>query len=288
MKIKFDKEKKEWIELPPYSKEGFYIDRKLFQKLMAVKMIQKKRYDCVFIIDGDRRTGKSILGMTCAWIISDETLTINNFAIGAADATKKIKKLPDRSILFLDEGSTIFSSKDSMKKELKQLIKIMDVIGQKEMVFIIILPSFFDLIKSISVRISRFLIHVYTDKDLNRGRFGFYSRKGKKLLYLMGKKNYDSYKHPPPKFKGRFTDFHVPFYDEYLKLKKRTLIKVLDNKPEKIPEEYKIQFRKEMVKRNLGNKDKLKTKQIASLFGLSERTIETDAKFIRENQNLEK
>ena len=131
MKIKFDENKNEWIELPKYSKDGIYIDKKLFAKLKNIRMIQGKGYDCVFIIDGDRRTGKSILGMTCAWILSDEKVTLDNFALSSADASEKIKKLPDRSVLFLDEGSTIFSSKDAMKKEVKQLIKIMDVCGQK-------------------------------------------------------------------------------------------------------------------------------------------------------------
>ena len=70
MKINFDNKKQEWIELEKGSKEGIYIEPKLYEKLKNIKKIQKKGYDTLFLIDGDRRTGKSILGHTLAWILS--------------------------------------------------------------------------------------------------------------------------------------------------------------------------------------------------------------------------
>ena len=285
MKIKFDKKKKKWIELELDSEEeGIYIDRKLFQKLMKVKEIQNKGYDCVIIVDGDRRIGKSIMGMTMGWILSNETLTLNNFAIGCDDAMQKIKSLPDRSILFVDEGGMVFNSKDWAKTELKKLIKVLDVVGQKEMVFIIVLPSFFDLIKNIAVRISRVLIHVYADSNLNRGRFSFYGRKSKKVLYALGKKNYDSYKYPSPKFRGRFTNFKVPFYEDYLKLKKKTLYEVLDNSPKFTLEDQALTLRRDIVKKNMEREDSLSNTKLGIILGVGEQTIRRDIKFIKKNE----
>ncbi len=273
MKIEFDKDKKKWIVLPKNSKKGVYINERLYKKLQNIWAIQKKGYDAIIIIDGGRREGKSILGMTIAWILSNCQLTTKHFAIGSNDAKKKIKNLPDRSLLIVDEGSIIFSSKDAMKKELRELLKILDVVGMKEMIFIIILPSYFDLVRSIAVRFSRFLLHVYTDEKKNRGRFGFFGEREKPILYSLGKKNFDSYLKPNAQFTGEFTNFQVPFYDEYLKLKRKTLLHVLEGDPEVISSTHKANVLKELIKKNEESEDKLTQKQLGNLFDVSERTI---------------
>ncbi len=273
MKIKFDKTKKEWIELDSESKEGIYIDGFLYDKLKNVRKILKKGFDCPIILDGGRREGKSILGMTIAWILSDETLTLDNFAIGIDDAIEKLKKLPDRSILFVDEGSMVFNSKDAMQKELRQMVKILDVIGQKEMIFIIVLPSFFDLIRPVASRMSRFLLHVYTDEQMNRGRFAFFGKKSKNLLYVIGKKNYDSYARPSADFVGRFTDFKVPFYDAYLRHKTKTLFKALEKPSKEISKSDLNKFRKEIVKEVEERGKKIPIEQLSDVLGVDIRTI---------------
>ncbi len=166
--------------------------------------------------------------MTAAWYLSDAKLTIDNFAVGMSDAADKIDKLPDKSILFVDEGSLVFNSKDSMTREAKKLQKILDVVGQKNMIFIIVLPSFFDLNKSIATRRSKFLLHVYTGNDMKRGRFTYYGENKKRLLYMVGKKNFGSYNKPKSDWLGNFDDFQLPFDEEYKKLKKKSLKESLD------------------------------------------------------------
>lgn len=278
VKLKFDEEKKEWIKLPKGSKEGIYLDNYLLKKLENVKAIIKKNYDCVFLIDGKERIGKSTLGMLCGWYLSNTKINTTNFATGCMDASKKIKELPNKDILIVDEGSLVFSSKDAMRKELKQLIKILDVCGQKNMIFIIILPCFFDLIKSIATRRSRFLLHCYSDDKLNRGRFAYFGEREKQILYEFGKKNFGSYRKPSANFIGRFTDFNPPFYNEYLKIKNKSLIEALDTKAPLSERETKINFKREFVLANQKNKDKLSTVQLANLFGVSTRTIVRYAK----------
>ena len=132
--LEFDKKNKRWNET---EKSDFWIDRYLLKKLKSLKMIQNKNWDGVIIIDGKERSGKSILGIICGWFLSDCKLGINNFARGLNDAAKKIANLPDKSILIMDEGSTVFSSKDSMSGAQKKLVKLMDVVGQKNLIFII-------------------------------------------------------------------------------------------------------------------------------------------------------
>lgn len=205
----------------------FYLDGFLKEKLDNVKeIVHKRNFDCVFLIDGLERIGKSTLGITCGYYLSDGNFTAENVCVDSIDAVKKIESLPDKSVLLLDEGSLIFSSRDSMAKEQRKLMKIMNVVGQKNMIFIVVLPSFFDLNKQIAVRRSRFLIHCYSDEKLNRGRFAYYGEDKKKLLFSLGKKNFDSYAKPKSNFFGRFTDFN-PLGEEYLESKKKSLFSAL-------------------------------------------------------------
>lgn len=167
-------------------------------------------------------SGKSTLGFICGWYITDGKLTLNNVCEGTEDAVKKLEKLPNKSILIIDEGSLMFSSKEVMRTEQKRLIKILQVIRQKCMCLIIVSPSFFELNKYISIDRSRFLLHVYTDKNLKRGRFSYFSQKKKQKLYIFGKKNFNSYAKPRADFVGTFSRFD-PFGEAYKELKLKSL-----------------------------------------------------------------
>ena len=193
----------------------------LYKKLMNIKKIQKAGWDCCFIICGDERSGKSTLGLTCGWILSDGKLTIDNIAADTSDAIAKLESLPDESILIIDEGSLMFSSKDSMRKEQRQLIKILNIIGQKRMILIICLPDFFDLNKYIVHR-ARFLLKTYADKNLTRGRFMFWGSNKKNILYEVGKKHFNSYAYPKSNFKARFKEFN-PLGQAYIRAKEKSL-----------------------------------------------------------------
>ena len=211
------------------NKKEFYMEDFLKQKLDRLKeIVYKKNWDGVFIIDGNERVGKSTLGICCAYYLSNRKFSVKNICVDTNDAVKKIETSPDKSVLLVDEGSLIFNSKDAMRKEQKKLIKILNVVGQKNMIFIIVLPSIFDLNKSIAIRRSKFLLHCYTDNKLQRGRFVYFGEDAKKVLYSVGKKNYDSYQYPKRHTNelGRFTNFN-PLGQEYLDAKRKTLYSAL-------------------------------------------------------------
>ncbi len=199
-----------------------YIDGLLQKRLESVKKIIKKNWDAVILIDGQERSGKSTLGMTIGCYF-DPNFNTSNMAAGMEDAARMIRDCKEGAVIMVDEGSLVFNSKDAMRKENKNLMKILDVVGQKRITFIVILPSFFDLNKQIAVRRSRFLLHVYTDKKMNRGRFMYFSNNKKPKLYFNGKKNFGSYRKPRSSFRGVFTDYKPEWYDEYLKIKRKSL-----------------------------------------------------------------
>jgi hypothetical protein len=254
------------------------LHNRLREKLDNIKKIVKRKWDAVFLIDGHERIGKSTLGMTAAWYLSDGKLTIDNFAAGMNDAAEKVEKLPDKSILFVDEGSLVFNSKDSMTREAKKLQKVLDVVGQKNMVFIIVLPSFFDLNKNIATRRSKFLLHAYTGNDMRRGRFTYFGPNKKRLLYALGKKNFGSYAKPKSDWLGDFDDLKLPFHDEYIELKKKSLKEALDGGDGAGDGKIKLgDIRAMYVKRLMSAfKDIISAKQLADALKMSNQTVYAD------------
>lgn len=253
-----------------------YLDGFLKKRLDNIKKIMNKDWDVVFLIDGMEGSGKSTLGFACAWYITDGNLTIKNVCEGTEDAVNKLQGLPDKSTLIIDEGSLMFSSKEVMRKEQRKLIKILNVIRQKMMCLIIVAPSFFEMNKYISVDRSRFLLHVYTDKELNRGRFSYFSSKKKKYLYAIGKKNYNSYSKPRADFRGTFTIFD-PFGEEYQQLKRKSLMEAFseDIKPHEIPDDIKRLIKIEVIKKIIPNFPIDTRQKLAKVLQITPRTLYT-------------
>lgn len=274
----------------------FYLDEFLKQKLDRLKdIVFKKDWDGVFLIDGLERVGKSTLGITCAYYLADGNFTVKNICADSDDAIKKIESFPDKSVLLIDEGSLVFNSRDSMKKEQKKLIKILNVVGQKNMIFIIVLPSIFDLNKQIALRRSKFLLHCYTDVNLHRGRFAYFGEDAKKILYAKGKENYDSYQKPKRSLNelGRYTNFN-PLGQEYLDTKKKSLISALH--------EDEVMMRRTEIRDNLARvfykvyhyfqqtkkrKERISIQELSKAFGISKVTGHAYLKRQIELQNKE-
>jgi len=208
----------------------FKLHERLKGKLDNIKRVQKSGWDCTLLIDGIEGSGKSTLGLTCAYYLSDGKFSVDNICTGINDAVNKLEEAKEGSTLLIDEGSLLFSSADAMRKDQKQLILILNVIRQKRMALIIVSPSFFRLNRYIATDRSRFLIHVYTKQDLRRGRFIYFGQKKKNKLYELGKKNFNSYAKPKSNWNGTFQDFN-PFGDEYTSIKKKSLQEALH--PEK-------------------------------------------------------
>jgi len=222
-----------WKVLPSeYSKEYYNkklvirVHQKLWEKVKNIMKYQKKGWDTLILIDGARRSGKSTIGKTIAYLINPY-LTINNFVAGIEEAPEKIAKAKQKDVLFFDEGSLIANSKDAMRRKNVQLEKIIDVVGVKKLVLIFCMPSFFSISRSLAIQHSRFLIHIYTGKKLERGKFMYFGTKRKKKLYTIGKKKFESYRKPKSNWTGKFVDFKLPFEDAYEKLKAESLREAL-------------------------------------------------------------
>jgi len=236
--LKYNNARNDFDIIEDREQHDLHIDDFLKSKLDNILKLQKKNWDAVFIICGTEGSGKSTLSFICGQYLTGMKITLDNIANGSDDAMEKLQRLPDGSTLIVDEAELLFSSRDTMTREQKQLTKIMMIIRQKKMVLILVSPVFFDLSKYIAVDRSRFLLRAYTDNALNRGRYAYWGTKRKMRLYHEGKKNHGMYLKPKANIYGIFTEYKLPFDDEYQKVKLQTLLKAFEkkDKPKKTKE----------------------------------------------------
>jgi len=283
VKLKYDSSKKKWMELEKGSKDpdSINLDGYLKKKLDNIIKLRKKGWDTIFIIDGDRRSGKSTVAKTCGYYLDPE-ISIKNYVSGLGDALRVIESLPDESVVIFDESSLIFSSKDHANKQQKQLLKVIDVIGVKRMTMILVMPSFFELIKPLAIYYSRFLLHVYTDNKLTRGRMAYFGTKSKKILYNIGKKNHNSYGKPSADWIGRFVNYIPDYEAEYERLKKKSRDESFNlNSATRYSKEEYATIIKTMLENNMNIEKSIGSSQLSTLFKVPIRTIQAYNQQIR-------
>lgn len=198
-------------------------------------------WDFTIIIagEGEVRVGKSVLGQQIGAYWTDQIkekygITVpwnvkENFVFNGFNLIKQGNYLGSRhkyAVLDYDEAGADLEGVKSMQKMTQMVRDYLRECGQYNMLNILILPEFFDLPKGIALSRSIFLINVvYTpsqDGLFIRGDFKFYSRYGKKRLYLLGKRDLD-YEIWAPDFKGHFSNIYTVDEQEYKDAKRQAL-----------------------------------------------------------------
>jgi len=203
-----------------FGEKEFGMDGYLYNNLMEVKGMIKKDDDCVLVVDGRERAGKSVLALQVACAL-DPTFNLDRVAYNPKDFEDIIFKAEKYQCVILDEAMDIFYGKESQSWVNKYFNKLLAKIGQLNLIVILVLPSFFELDKYPSLHRSRVLLHIYTRRK-QRGFFAFYNYSKKLKLYVKGKKFYD-YNKPKPNFRGRFPNFYPIDEQEYRKKKAESL-----------------------------------------------------------------
>jgi len=160
---------------------------------LAGKIIERQKHgkDCIIIIIGDRRTGKSNWGLKLIrayiklrrqedpafkWSWAD------NFPLTRTAAMRKASELPPRSFIFLDEGGDQFYTQETMKRAQRELIKFMNKSGSRLHLTIIIWPDPFTLDQKI-ISMAQFLVIVaYRYQEVCSFAF-IYGKSGNPLTY---------------------------------------------------------------------------------------------------------
>ena len=187
----------------PITKEDitYYIEPRLLQNLDKVKYrLEKKDKDFVMLVDGKEGAGKSTLAVQMAKYV-DNSFCVDRCCMTSEQFKEAIYKAKKGQAVIYDEAFTGLSSKGALSEINRMLVSLMMQMRQKNLLVIIVLPTFFMLEKYVALFRGRVLIHIWEKND--RRYFGVFNNQKQKILFAIGKK-YLSYKGVRTRFSGRF------------------------------------------------------------------------------------
>lgn len=226
----------DWFPLKKGDKRkaaGFYMDDLLKRHIDVLIKNAPRDWDFTIIISGqgEMRVGKSLIAsqIACYWAYMMEKLynlkvpfnVKENFVLNGNELIPKGQRLGEKykcAPLIFDEAADDLESVKVLKATTQAIKDYLRKAAQYNMLNIIVQSEFFEIPKPIAISRSVYLIDVSYEIDesglFQRGRFSFYSRRKKKLLFLRGKRdlNYNCVK---PDFRGTFPHFYPMDEGEY-------------------------------------------------------------------------
>src|SRR6056297_352188 len=263
--------------------KSWQMNKTLRNNLSVLKKRVRDDWNFKIIISGDgmTRTGKSTMAAQVAQFL-DPTFAENfkkRMIFSAKDLQNRAYKIGKYKALVYDEARNGLDSKSVMTGYTKKLIDFFAECGNLNQIIIIVLPDYFELEKSVAGTQSICLINCYPGPGFKRGYFDFYNKRGKKNLYIFGKKklNYreieEYYGGIPNKFgfKGKFTSFFPFNKEKYEKRKRKKLLEVkkIKKKSKNLKNKRANRYAKKLAKAvNLLNKQHDYTyKEIGKVIG---------------------
>lgn len=149
----------------------------------------------------------------------DPKFNLDDICFNADQFIDRLKKADKFKCIVLDEAFNSANSRSSLTEVNRSLIAVATEMRQRNLFVILVIPSFFDLDRYFALWRCRALLHVYFDKDGERGRYIIFPKVEKKYLYLKGKKFYDYSKPASPYPVLRFKKFYTVNEKEYRKKK---------------------------------------------------------------------
>ena len=222
---------------------GFLMEEQLKIQIDVLLKNITRDWDFTIIItgQGEVRVGKSMIAMQIAaywnYMVWKLHKVKNLFSVQEnmvfegkklIEIGNKLGKNNPYSVLIYDEAGADLEGRKIMQITTQEVLDYYRECGQYNLLNILVLPEFFDLPKGLALSRSIFLIDVYYSADqegvFKRGYFNFFSRRQKKWLYLLGKKdlNYNAVKYD---FNGKFPLFYVINEEEYRIAKQEALSK---------------------------------------------------------------
>lgn len=167
----------------------------------------RKDYDCFIVVTGHERYGKSTLAFQIASYL-DPTFNLDRVVFTADQFHEAIEKCDKYQAVVFDEAHGALNSKETMTSLNRKLTQTFTEMGFRNLIIILVLPSFFELGKYAAIHRSNLLLDVY-----QRGKFAAYDENKKKDIYLRGKRDYKYTK--KPNFRGDFSKYNPLDKDEY-------------------------------------------------------------------------
>ncbi len=246
----------------------FSMDGYLQSNLDQLKKAVSKDWDGVFLIDGMEGSGKSSLGVTCLYYLTNGNFTVDNVVYTPEQFERKVEESKVGEAILWDEFVLGGMSEDTLTKMQRSLIKKFTMMREKRLYVCLIIPYIFLLKPYFAVARTRFLLQTYSNDGIDRGSFKFYNYPAKSYIYFTGKKKWFYPKEAKPSFIGNFGNYLDRLIDkEKYTEKKRNAYSSMDDKEET----YRFKLAKAIY--FIYKNNKVTYKQIGEVFGYGERGV---------------
>lgn len=242
----------------------FHISKKIASQLLkAKKKVVEDDQDRVYVVTGREGLGKSTLAMQLGYFL-DRELDLKNIVFDANSFEKRIREVSKHKVIIFDECFNGLSSKGSLSKENKHLLRLLQECRQRNLFIFLVLPSFFLLEKYAAVFRSHCVFNVIGHKKNFKLRsYKVYNYIQKKILYVRGKPLMD-YSKPFIREKHRFFKKLPPTIDDSAYRRKKLAAFKDSGRKDIVPNRYQLQ-RDHLIK-HLCSKEGYLQRDIVEMF----------------------
>jgi len=152
---------------------------------LIVERKLNKTDDAVLIIDGDEGQGKTEFACGMCYYIASKTgrpYTIENIFFDL-DEGMKFAASTKEQIIHLDEGVLGLLTTQWQSKTQQKFLQLVMTARKKKHFIVICIPKFHRLPQYVIEERAIGLIHIYSRKNLEKGRFLYFKKKSKNILY---------------------------------------------------------------------------------------------------------
>jgi len=186
--------------------KNYYMDNTYLSKLDLMIKRMRGTDDNLLLVDGDEGQGKTEFAVGTCYYISYEMkrpYNPNHIFFNLDEAMHFVSETKEQ-IIHLDEGALGLMSSQWWNKNQQKFLQLVMVARKKKHFMVICIPKFYKLNQYIVEERSIGLVHVYSRKNLVKGRFCYYTKNGKERLYQeWKKKKYKNYR--------KYYSFHGSF-----------------------------------------------------------------------------
>lgn len=147
--------------------------------------------DNIIVIDGDEGVGKTEMAMGTCYYVSYKTsreYNIENIFFDL-DSVIKFASSTKEQIIHFDEAVLGLLTTEWQNKLQQKFNKLVMVARKKKHFMVLCIPKFHRLSQYIIEERTIGLVHVYSRNNMQKGRFCYYTKKKKELLYIDWKKS---------------------------------------------------------------------------------------------------
>ncbi len=169
----------------------YYMDEELKYKLDLMIKRMRGTDDNVVVIDGDEGQGKSEMAMGICYYISHKTgrkYDIDNIEFDL-DKVIKFASSTKEQIIDFDEAVLGLLTTEWQSKLQQKFNKLIMIARKKKHFIVLCIPKFHRLSQYVIEERSIALVHVYSRDNIEKGRFCYFTKKNKELLYADWKKS---------------------------------------------------------------------------------------------------